>query len=188
MERSDRHYPVTTSGLDAWPEQGRQPLFEQIVVLFPLEIDLPEDRTLVSALQFETAGRIFQVEADDGPIELARSGFTAFFDRLVLIRPDRVCGQSRFKLFFQPSVHSPTEQMHRGVPAVREKEPEAVPAAKIHDPLGFGLHPVVEHVAQGLDLGEDEMPGFEVDSEIGIGAGFEFSTPIGDCGGLLPVE
>ena len=74
--------------MTALTEQGREPLFEQVVVLFLLEIDLPEDRTLIAALQFEPIRRIFQVEADDSPVKLARSGAAALLDRLVLLRPE----------------------------------------------------------------------------------------------------
>lgn len=169
-------------------EQGRYPLFHRFVVSFLTEIDLPEDRTLVAALQLEPMRRVFQVEADDGPIELAGRGVATILDRFVLILANRTRSEGGFKFPFQPAVDLSFQQMLRGVPAVREEESEAAAAAKIHDALGLGLNPVVEHVGEGLDLGDYEMPRSEINGEIRIGPGLQLAPPVWDFDGLLPIE
>lgn len=169
-------------------QQGWIILYNQIVIFLSLEIDLPEERALVSPLQLEAARGIFKVEPDNGPVQLARSSIGTTLKDFILLFPDRVCVESSFKFLFQPAIYFAFEQMGRSVLSVRQKEPEPVPAAKIHDSFRFGLHTMVEHVGQGFDLGYDKMTGFEVYAEVRIGFSLEFSSPIRDCYGLLPIK
>lgn len=151
----------------AGTEQGRYSLFHRLVVSFFTEIDLPEDRVSVAGLQLEPTGGVFQVEADDGPIELAGQGVAAFLDRFVLLLPNQNRGDCGCKFPLQSAVDLSFQQLFRGMPAIREEESEAAAAAKIHDAFGFGLNLVVEHVGEGLDLGDYEMQRFEINCEIG---------------------
>lgn len=139
-------------------------------------------------LQLEPVRGIFQVEADDGPVELAGRGVATILDRFVLILANRTRSEGGFQFPFQPAVDLSFQQMLRGGPAVREEESEAAAAAKIHDALGLGLHPVAEHVGEGLDLGDYEMPRSEINGEIRIGPGLQLAPPVRNIDGLLPIE